>query len=243
MDHPFFQQAVRKNYYLKSGYVSREQPRYCYDTLMEGVWQPQVYALARELGMTLRCKYVIDIGCGTASKLVKLYPDFQIIGIDYGENLQASRSMYPFGTWLEHNLDSRHKLNFEKSILKDAILVCADVIEHLVQPVHFLCNLKEWMEHAAVCLLSTPERDIEQGADHRGPPPNPSHVREWNLDELATLFRSFAFDIKFAGLTVSENITHTKRTSLLVLGNNDPYHAKSALLESREVRKNIMRII
>lgn len=243
MDHPLIQQAIQNNYYLKSGYHSREQPRYCYDSLMEGIWQPQVYALARYLGTKLNCKYMIDIGCGTASKLVKLYPDFQIIGIDYGDNLHASRNMYPFGTWIEHNLDSTHKLTFEKSILKDSVIVCADVIEHLVQPAHLVWNLKELMKHASVCLLSTPERDIERGIGHMGPPQNPSHVREWNLDELTTLFRSFTFNIKFAGLTVSENISNTKRTSLLVLGNNDTSNAKSSLLDSSEVRANMKSII
>ncbi|MCY9668252.1 class I SAM-dependent methyltransferase [Paenibacillus alginolyticus] len=243
MDNQSIENAIINNCYLKSGYQSRNQPRYCYDSLGDGIWQPQVYALARYLGTNLNCKYVIDLGCGIAFKLTKLYPDFHIIGVDYGANLQVCMSKYPYGTWIEHNLDSPQKLILQESILKDSIIICADVIEHLVNPAYLLWNLKEMMGLSSVCLLSTPERDIERGIDHFGPPQNPSHVQEWNLSELTNLFRSLHFNIKYTGLTVSDNISNTKRTSLLVLGNNDPSDYRSKLLDSVEIRTNIDRII
>lgn len=237
------QRAILNNYYLKSGYRSREQPEYCLDLVENDIWQPQVYVLARYLGAILNGNYVIDIGCGMAFKLSKMYPDFQIIGIDYGTNIQLCREMYPNGTWIEHDLDSPQRLPIEESILKNSIIICADVIEHLVNPAFLLGNLKEMMELSAACLLSTPERDIERGFNHLGPPPNRSHVREWNLHELTQLFRSLHFNVTYRDLTVSDNVSNNKNTSLLVLGNNDLSDYRSKLLDSPEVSAQIERII
>ncbi|RAP75669.1 hypothetical protein [Paenibacillus montanisoli] len=243
MDNPLIQHAVKNNFYLKSGYKSRKEPAYYYGTGENGISQPQVYVLAHYLGMKLGCKYVIDIGCSTAIKLIQLYPDFRIIGIDYGENLQICTNSYPYGTWIEHNLDRPQKLQIQDSILKDSIIICADVIEHLVNPAYLLWNLKKMMEFSPVCLLSTPERDIVRGMDEFGPPKNSCHVREWNLSELNHLFHSLEFNIKYTGLTVSVNWSDARRTSLLVLGNNDPSDSRSAMLDSSEVRANMDSII
>lgn len=243
MENLSIQSAILNNYYLKSGYQSREQPEYCLDLVENDIWQPQVYVLARYLGKILNCKYLIDIGCGMAFKLSKMYPGFQIIGIDYGANIQRCKEIYPYGTWIEHDLDSPQSLPIQDSILKDSIIICADVIEHLVNPAFLLGNLKEMMELSAACLMSTPERDIERGINHFGPPPNRSHVREWNLYELTDLFRSLHFNIAYGDLTVSDNVSNNKNTSLLVLGNNDLTDYRSNLLGTPEVWTNIQRII
>lgn len=243
MNNPLIERAILHNYYLKFGYQSREKPEYCLDLLQNDIWQPQVYVLARYLGMTLNCKYVIDIGCGMAYKLSKMYPDFQIIGIDYGVNIDQCRDMFPHGTWIEHDLNSPQRLPIPESILKHSIIVCADVIEHLVHPAYLLNNLQEMLEHAAACLLSTPERDLERGFTHYGPPPNPSHVREWTLYEITDLFRSLQFNITYKDLTVSDNISNTKKTSLLVLGNNNRSDYRAKLLDTPEVWAQIERII
>ena len=97
------------------------------------------------------------------------------------------------------------------------MLVCADVIEHLVDPTGLLLALRALLEHAPVALLSTPERVLVRGADDQGPPANVAHVREWALDELVALSTAAGLPPTFAGLTVNNDRDLEKKTSLLVL--------------------------
>lgn len=180
--------------------------------------------------------YIIDFGCGNGKKLIKLYPDFQIIGVDIGCNLNYCRDNHPFGIWLEHDLENSQAINIHDDILKKSIIICADVIEHLINPAYFLWNIRKAMNFSPACLISTPERDLLRDSNSFGPPKNLSHVREWNMSEFINLLNAFHFNVKFYGLTISNDIDRRKETSLAILGNNNKNYSKTKILDSNEVK-------
>jgi SAM-dependent methyltransferase len=199
---------MTQNYFIREGYVSRERPDYFVDIEAETglICQPDMYPTAGFIAETLGSKRIVDIGCGNGFKLASLYPELEIIGVDFGENLETCRERYPFGTWLHHDLDTEDPLPLTEEQLTGAVIVAADVIEHLVRPELLLRKLKLAMEHADAILLSTPERELTWGKDHDGPPPNPHHVREWNIEEFGAFLESEGFEFGDVGLTLNNNV-------------------------------------
>jgi len=174
-------------YFIKAGYRHRESPRYDEQTEIGANWQASVYEEAVRLAEELDLKRIVDVGCGDGRKLATLHSRFAVVGLDYGPNLELCRARYAFGTWIEHDLEQKGTLPLDGALLRDAVVVCADVIEHLVRPEILLGKLAAALESAPLLLLSTPDRDLVRGPAHLGPPPNESHVREWSLDEFASL--------------------------------------------------------
>lgn len=218
---------VLKNYGIKPEYTARSEVDYFDDSIPDKentVYQPEVYRFAEFLARRLECSHIIDIGCGRAQKLAELHPEFELIGIDIGSNIKHCQETYQFGTWIEHDLETHEPLPLDSEIVSKALIICADVIEHLKQPDHLLGKLHGLMEHAPIALLSTPERDRLRGPDHQGPPWNRFHYREWNLPELESFVQYAGLQIQFSGLTINNDIDERKTTSLIVLTNN---HAPS----------------
>lgn len=238
--------AVENKFYIKKGYISREETCYFLDTDQPNnreIWQPQIYKIAEYIAKQLNKKYIIDIGCGNAKKLVDLYPNFDIIGIDFGENLKTCKEKYSFGTWIEHDLETNQPLNIPENTLNSSVIICADVIEHLINPGYLLWKLKLLLDQSSLCIISTPERDLERGYNDLGPPLNLHHVREWNMQEFISLIKSFEFNLLFNGLTISENIGKHKKTILNILGNNHINNPTSALLKSPQILEDINRLL
>jgi SAM-dependent methyltransferase len=214
----------RAEFFIKPGYTPRPAPEYFHDTLADtrGIThQPDAYPLAAHLAAYYGCRHVIDIGCGLAHKLVELHPRFRVIGIDFGDNLRGCRERYPFGQWIEWDLERREVIELDPEVVASSVVVCSDVIEHLVDPTGLLANLRALLAHAPAAVVTTPERDLVRGSGHFGPPQNPSHVREWNLAELETLLRAERLNVDFIGLTMDNDHEWQKRTTLAVLGRND----------------------
>ena len=199
-------------YCIKDGYRCNPGPVYFLDDPKgEIVFQPDVIphaeALADERGLTK----VIDVGCGWADKLAALHdrrPDWDLVGVDYGDNLEHCRQTYDWGTWLEADLEFRFDLD-----ATDAVVVCSDVIEHLVDPDNLVASLLG--SGAAAVVFSTPERDIQHGRKHKGPSPNLCHVREWNLDELGAYLVRSGFTVTESALTRGNNAGDALSTSMV----------------------------
>ncbi|BEV17738.1 methyltransferase domain-containing protein [Herbaspirillum sp. DW155] len=206
------------SFFIKPGYQSRTQPEYYADIHDDGtVWQPEVYPLAATLARQHGCRYIIDIGCGRARKLSMMYPEFQIIGLDFGSNLEYCRANYPFGNWVEVDLENSDGVQFPPDVLQNAVVISSDVIEHLVNPTPLMALIRSYLLHAKVAVISTPERDLERGYQDMGPPGNPTHIREWNLAELEAMLSNAGLRPAYCGLTISNNREMQRKTSLAVV--------------------------
>ena len=83
------------------------------------------------------------------------------------------------------------------------MVVCANVIEHLLRPEFLLENLREILPSIEALVVSTPNRDTTSGPEDFGPPADPSRVREWNVEEFAALLEAWGFEHGELALTGS----------------------------------------
>jgi hypothetical protein len=181
--------------------------------------QPDVYPFAAYLGQQFECTHVIAIGKPTAKDLIQLYPQFEVIGIVPVADVESYRDRYGFGTWLGEDLSRPGTISLPENILKRAIIVCADLIDQLVSPACLLEKLKAWLDQAPVCILTTPERNLNESGSNGSSAPV-LHPGRWSLLELEQLLRAEGFNLEFIGLTVSDNTSHEKKTILVVITNN-----------------------
>ena len=204
---------------IKDGYRARGEARYFDDrpyAETEIVHQPDVYTLAAFVAARCGADTIIDVGCGSARKLMAL-EGVRRIGIDFGDNLDYCRQAFPSETWIEADLERIDVPLIDDATAARSVVVCADVIEHLVDPGRLLDRLADLSHRARALMLTTPERDRVRGLDHMGPPGNPSHVREWNLQELERLLSGHGLDPTFIGLTVDNTVDLQKNTILAVV--------------------------
>lgn len=207
-------------YSITSRYRSRARPRYDDDPADGVTWQPDVYEIAATVGAALDSRRIVDIGCGRGAKLAALHPRFEIAGLDFGPNIEHCRQAYPYGTWFDHDLESDGPLPVPPDQLDGAVVVCADVIEHMISPERLLDKLAEALPMSAALLISTPERELWSGQRDVGPPRNACHVREWSMREFGALLRRHGFVHHSLGLTRSNDRTEELHTILAAVAAN-----------------------
>lgn len=203
-------------YNLPVDYNVRFNPIYFNDTLEDShLWQTDVYRLASKLAHKVGAKRLIDIGCGRGKKLISYAQDFEdIVGYDYGENIDYCKLNYPNGKW--------HSVDLETQIIggnfHDSVVICADVIEHLITPGALIETLRNAAKHAAYVLVSTPDRQRLYSDTNHSPPDNKAHVREWTLAELEGWFGDEGLPVRWAGWTISyDKQSDHVNTSLIIL--------------------------
>lgn len=213
---------TQATYFIKEGYRSRREPEYFVDENLNAVWQPDLYPEAATIARRLGVHRIIDVGCGTAGKLATLHPEFDIVGIDYGSNIEVCQARYDFGTWIDVDLDTSQTLGWHD--VAASVLVCGDVIEHLLNPENLLRLLRRALDDgAAALLLTTPDRELTNEPGHLGPPPNHAHVREWAIEELKRFMESEGL-VGFFGLTRSNDVMPYLRTILAAIPGENTRH-------------------
>lgn len=182
-------------YEIRDGYVAREVPQYDDQHAFSSglVYQPDVYTDAAAIARATGSPRLIDVGSGNGAKLIAAAGELSAIGLDFGANLESCRKLYPAATWREFDADRDAALPVSPEELDGAVMVCADVIEHLVEPAALLRQLRHSLDRATAVVLSTPDRDLIWGPGSPGPPPNPHHIREWSRDEFVALLRREGF--------------------------------------------------
>ncbi len=205
-------------FFVNETYVERGDPEYFADVAGDDgiVYQPEVYPFAAHVARHWGCSHLIDLGCGRADKLAALFPEFTPVGVDFGPNLAEARRRFPFGEWIEHDFEQDERLRLPHVSSRSGV-ICADLIEHLRNPLPLLRTLRQLLDKAPFAVLSTPERDLFRGVQDLGPPVNPCHVREWNRTELEQLLRWARFRVPFIGLTASHDDGYPEETILTVL--------------------------
>ncbi len=171
----------------------------------EGYWAPRkrynasesqwhVYELAQQRARERNARIVWDVGCGIGTKLIRLVgqiPDARGIGFDQPFAVGIARAQAPDRTqFVAADLNS-----FAPNCL-DApdLIVCADVLEHLEDPVGLLHELKSRCGPRTTVLVSTPDRIRLHGRENLHPI-NPLHVQEWSVEEFRNLAEYVGFRV------------------------------------------------
>ena len=163
--------------------------------------QRPVYRLARKLAAELQPTVIADIGCGTGYKLVHQLGDSapRVVGIDQGSAIEHARQEFPDREWLQLDLEDDEQAWQEIAALAPDLVLCVDVIEHVVSPIALLTHIRDVLTPSSRLVLSTPDRSRIDGAAPLGPPGNPRHVREWTEAEMHQLLAS-------CGLAVEQSV-------------------------------------
>lgn len=223
-DRAFNSRVVRatagaaESYFLPAGYRYWVAPRYYNDIAPDAcvVSQPDVYGVVEGIADALDSRRVLDLGCGKAGKLAPMAVRYGVVGWDFGSNLAYCRSEHRWGTWLEADLDSDEVLEVDRELCERAVVVSSDVVEHLCCPANLISSIRRMLGTADAAVLSTPDRVRTWGADHRGPPPNRCHVREWTLGEFRQLLEWCDLTVAYIGYTRSNTLDVEGKTILAV---------------------------
>jgi glycosyltransferase involved in cell wall biosynthesis len=203
---------------IKGGYLRRVVPRYSGDTgnAVAGC-QPTVYTEAAAFARTLGVTRIVDVGCAAGSQLMELAPEFATIGLDFGTDIARARRAFPEASWIEHDPDSSEHLPLAASDLRGSLVLAAGVIERVRRPRRLLSALRSALAYCNAVILTTRDRDLTWGIRHRGPPPNPAHVREWNSREFEVFLRSQGLTNSYLRLIRSNDQEPHDQTILAVV--------------------------
>jgi len=187
------------SYFLPAEYV--EQPRsFSHDAHRDGepYWAPwrlaesgrfqhYVYMWAASMVRRGRLASVLDVGCGPGTKLGRWISPLcsDITCLDQQTALEVVKQRVPRAATVECDLEWPPETlgrTFD-------LIICADVLEHLLDPDPVMELIRASSHASTRILLSTPERRRERGrACMRSD--NPEHVREWADDEFAMYVES-----------------------------------------------------
>lgn len=194
-------------YYLPTAYKENTATKQYVDHDDGVIWQCGAYDLAFSLMSEVRS--VIDIGCGGARKL-RRFAALGIPVIGYDANHPKEEA------WIDQrsiDLDHDNATDFLKGADLPALVICADVIEHLQHPLWLLGRLIDLALDGNIVIVTTPDRELSHGENHMGPPPNLAHVREWNMCELVDLIHDLVPETQKHRLLIDDRLTQTSNKS------------------------------
>ncbi|HKO79455.1 MAG TPA: methyltransferase domain-containing protein [Chitinophagaceae bacterium] len=177
---PYLQGLARsvtgeKKYDIRKGYIHRTEYNYFNDTVNTDNWQKEVYEKASSICEANGLKTVVDVGCGSAFKLIHYLGKYECKGVDVPETVSWLKKKYPEREWLSFEEVKAGGLHAD-------LVICSDVIEHVLDPDELLTFIKSvnprWI------VISTPDRNLVPFAYRFGPPENPTHIREWAFEEF-----------------------------------------------------------
>lgn len=211
--------AEPRSLYLPEYYQSRDVPAYFSDIAAfesDIVYQPEIYPVAELLAKGTGRSRIIDVGCGIGRKLAGCSTRRRV-GIDRGVNLDYARANFgDAAEWIETDLENALPEHLLRQIDEHDVVICSDVIEHLSDPFPLIASLRQCFMQGALIITSTPDRDLVRGVDHRGPPDNPAHVREWNIAEYRALLEQNGLPVTYIGLTLNNNKDRLLRTIISI---------------------------
>ena len=180
---------MKKSFNIKEGYIHRDVYNHFDDTPNEAGYQDQIYDHALELMKKNNFSKVLDIGTGSGYKLMNKFKKYKCIGTEIEPTLSWLKNKYPTDEWIESNFTKPPTDKFD-------IVICADVIEHLLDP-DMLLNYIDSLDFK-LAIISSPERNSTQMAQmgylSDGPPQNETHMREWSFDEFKK-YLSIKFEV------------------------------------------------
>lgn len=154
---------------------------------------PDVYRFAAFLAEMFGCTNIIIIGEPAAHELIHLLPDYEITGIVDRARVATCRKRFPVLMWIESGT------SFPAEMLQSSLIICPRVIDELDDPSQLMADLRSWLDHAPICLLTAAQRE---------------------LPEVNRVLRDAQLEPQFIGLTATNNVSFEKKTVLAVLQNN-----------------------
>lgn len=164
---------LSKKYWLPLDYNSRTNIEYFDDTSFKDEYQDDVYAEASKIVQENGYSKILDIGTGSGYKLIKYFDKYYTFGVDIEPTLSYLNKTYPNKKW--GNMETALKNEYD-------LIICSDVIEHILDP-NTLLNTINSISYKKI-VFSTPDRLSLYGYNHKGPPTNSAHVREWSEVEF-----------------------------------------------------------
>ncbi len=178
--------TIRNKYWMLKDYNERLNNEAFDDTSLTDEFQKEVYEYAAEVFDRENLSGVIDVGCGSAYKLLQNFPTAWTWGFDTIPTVEWLKRQYPKKSWSTVDFT-------EMPFTCGGLVICSDVIEHIPDPDQLMCYLVS-MEPTKL-ILSTPDRgllpDIQADFNPAGPPVNPCHVREWSFVEFESYVQQF----------------------------------------------------
>lgn len=191
------------NFFIKEGYVSNLAAQTLDTEPSDQYWtserieysfryQHHVYLLAARLAARNQYRIGMDLGCGPGTKAARILSKAlpEIILVDQPSSaILADRSL-PDARFIGTDLETC-EVDLDEQM---DLIICADVVEHLFDPLPCISFARDNLKPAGMAVFSTPERDIFRGPNCMSSP-HPAHVREWNFAEFRALLEHSGFQI------------------------------------------------
>lgn len=186
----------KNEYCIPSSYRENQDILYFEDAMYDMICQREVYQYVVDKLNGVSNVKILDIGCGSAYKLVNYLSNHEIYGADLPETIKFLNGKYPDGRWIELDVEKEELQSPYNNIVFDYV-ICSDVIEHLKDP-NKLLNLLKNIKSKTI-ILSTPDRALlrERDLPRLGPPMNKHHIREWTKEEFAEYLKKSGFIINY----------------------------------------------
>ena len=222
------------NWCLRPDYISRSESATLEKEEMGSYWTPErlaaslsyqydVYRIAYKLAARVKgVASILDVGCGPARKH-SLFSDVtrnEITLVDQQSVKEVASRYLPSAEFHSVDLETAN-LDLQK---KFDIVVCADVVEHLVDPNACIAFIKRHTKKDGFSLISTPDRERLYGPEQITSG-HPCHVREWSFSEFAAFIHERDLKIVRHIILGQQKTSAPKwgiKTELEMLGVRDP---------------------
>lgn len=168
-----------KKYQINTNYIIRQNPSHYDDTHLKDEYQDEVYKFTKKFLDEKKFSKIVDIGCGSGFKLLKYFNEYDTIGIETDPCFSFLTARYPEKKWIKSGDPEK---NFSQFYTQTDIIICADVIEHLLDPDVLITYINSF--DYKYLVISTPDREKFINSNKNGPPINCNHVREWTFEEF-----------------------------------------------------------
>lgn len=162
----------------------------------------EIVKIAGEYNIDLNNKDVLDVGTGTGHLLSYFSEHYElksITGIDFSESaIEVAKKTLPKGKFFVHDL-------YQKLNAKYDLILCTEVIEHLLNPDLALKNIIEMMSPDSVCLITVPNGRIDQ---YEG------HINFWSPESWEVFIRN-----NCKGLSVMTGTIKDKKNNYAIISN------------------------
>lgn len=176
-------------FFIEKEYTSRKEVIYFDDTKWKDEYQNEVYLEAKIIADKHQYVKIFDYGCGSGFKTFKFFGDSKYLKFlcDFEKTLNFIKKEYSESSMLDSCklIDAKECIDFSNFKNNVDILILADVIEHVDNPIDILKNIESISPKCIV--ISTPcrgFRDSDENDFVLGPPKNEAHIREWRFDQF-----------------------------------------------------------